>query len=248
MVHRLWKVNDAAWIGKVRNAMADKYVVIADGHHRYETALAYHERTGAAGEYAMMTFVPMEDPGLVILPIHRVVQDNAKDKERSGWKRVKDGLQENFDLERCRQFHMDRIVAELFARGKEAVTFWVKRRSSESYWMTLKEGAGLRGKGKERHSDKWSALGVSILQSLVLKKIFKLTPESIQKGERIRCVKDPKEALEALECLSDFDYLFLLNPLQIDNVNDVVSQGERMPQKSTNFHPKVYSGFVLQKL
>ncbi len=248
--HRLWRAADSAWINDLCRQMQSKWLIIADGHHRYETALGYRDKRRAetgnpAGEqpwdHVMMSFVAMQDAGLVILPIHRLIQD----RKSIGWAKIEAALKANFDLEKAADMSVQNILIELKKRGQAGTTFWMKRKGAEAYWVKSKPSAN--APKDPNRSAQWNRLDVSVLQTQILNGIFRFSETEIQKREGIECLKDPKESVDVLDNSNSYDYVFLMNPVGMEELESIVGTGERMPQKSTNFHPKIYSGFVAQK-
>lgn len=248
--HRLWRAAEAAWIKDLCSQMQSKWLIIADGHHRYETALGYRDKRRAESgnpkseqpwDRVMMSFVALQDAGLVILPIHRLI----KDRKSIGWSKIKSSLMANFDLEPAADAPVQNILVELKKRGQAGTTFYLKRKGEEAYWVKAKPGA--KGPQDPKRSEQWNRLDVSVLQTQILNGIFQFSETEIQKREGIECLKDPKESVDVLDTTDSYDYLFLMNPVGMEELESIVGTGERMPQKSTNFHPKIYSGFVAQK-
>ncbi len=241
--HIIWKIDDEEWISKLCDNMAKKNVIIADGHHRYETGLMYANKNKDVSPYIMTTFVSMDDPGLIIFPIHRLIK-NSMDVES-----VKEKLSNFFVIEESNNIDVDVALKDLKKMLDDGLTvFWMKSKGGKAFWLKLKPDVDIMKFGEKEHSVKWNNLDVSVFQSLILKKVFSFSDSSIESMQGIDCPKDPKEAYSTLENDDDYDYLFLLNPVDMKELKDVVNGGERMPQKSTNFHPKVYSGLTFQKI
>ncbi len=250
--HRLWRVADREAIEGVAAFLADKPLFIADGHHRYETAVVYRdERALAEGVapdgqpygYRMQTLVNMDDTeGMAIYPIHRVVMDLGAD----GVARLEAGLQELFDVERASLGETREALRELRRGGRQQVFGFCTGEAKEVQYLTLKPSVDPAALDKEEHSSAWRGLNSGLLQ-LVLGHILDLDSETLTRGEKVKFVKVEAEALSLLKEAPDRAGFFL-NPVDMARLREVVLAGERMPPKSTFFYPKVYSGLVIQDL
>ena len=258
VVHRVWRVNDLGTINLLTTALEDKKLIIADGHHRYETALQY-AREQAPGQIpasaqrnpgsapqppypeaaAMMTFVNMDREGLVILPTHRVVH----------------GLN-NFSPEKFIASVQSCFTVELLAiddpaeltsrlRAAQDKTAFIAVTSSEKYLLTAKPEAAseaLKDIPVRRRS-----LDTVQLHSLILEKTLGITPEAISQQTNIRYLRDTAEAIGQVT-RNEADIAFLMNPVTLDELREVAFAGEVMPQKSTDFFPKLLSGLTIYAL
>ncbi len=239
-----WVVNDPALIKAVVAEMATKQpLIIADGHHRYETALNYRDEmraqnpdapADAAFNYAMVTFVSMSDPGLVVLPTHRLIHSyTALDG-----KALLQALEPYFVVEAV----SDRAALEA---GLAAAT--VDRPRFGFYdgtytLLTLKTLNAMAALAPDRDPH-WRALDVAVLHELVIEHVMGLSKESVRRLENLTYLRDPGPGYIAVD-RGEANFLFLLNPTRVDQVRACTVAGERMPQKSTDFFPKVVSGLV----
>jgi len=249
VVHRLWPVTDVEVISAVAAAMSRKPVFIADGHHRYETACEYREQLEQGGvlspdhpaQFVLMTCVAMEDPGLLILPTHRLFR----------------GLPE---------MTADELVAKLgdcfttrpAGQGAEqATTVWEDVQTSsdqavlglytqkDQRWTIAQPTAEGRAKMAEVAADRdeaWRQLGVSVLHRLVLETL--LDAPHLPKPEYVHLVDEVRDGLAS----GEFPLAALVAPATVRNVREVSLAGERMPAKSTYFYPKLLSGLVINPL
>jgi uncharacterized protein (DUF1015 family) len=251
VAHRVWRVSDANVIAAVQRQMNDQRLVIADGHHRYETALNFREECRraagrncdprAAYEFVMMTFVNMNDPGLVILPTHRVVH-SLESFSAAGFVRAADKL-----------FSVEEVDAGIDASG---ATKLLRERGGN--------GTALLAVTKDRvfllHSAKPAAfecmaglstrqqeLDVVQLHKCLLEGVLKLTEESIRNQQNLSYVRESAEALEQVR-RGSANITFLMNPCRVQQVRDIAFAGEVMPQKSTDFYPKLLSGLTAYAL
>jgi uncharacterized protein (DUF1015 family) len=241
VIHRVWTVSDPEVIGKVQAMMKDKILVIADGHHRYETSLAlrnemrgkHPEFTGAeAFNYRMMTLVNLFDEGLVVLPTHRLVF----------------GL-EDFDVEeflgRAKPyFHVFKVPKEELQHEldvkKEGHAFGLYD-GENAYLLSLRDEKAAT-KFTEGRSDEYRRLDVTILHSMIIESLLGISREKIE--DHVKYEREIERALGRVDS-GEFQLVFVMNPTKPDQVKAVAELGERMPQKSTDFYPKLVSGLVL---
>jgi uncharacterized protein (DUF1015 family) len=233
-------------IAIVQRALASGRILIADGHHRYETALNYRRvRRAAEGnpselrpyDYTMMTLVACESPGLVILPTHRVVgrldaAAIASFADRAG---------EIFEVD---EIDRERMRAELACRGRGHIGVALSN-SATTWVLHLRDArameAALQAPPAVRELD------VSILHALVLDRLFGMKPEAVKAGGNIEYTIDGAGALDAVFA-GRADGAFLMNPPSIDDVERVSDSGATMPEKSTYFYPKLITGLVMNPL
>jgi uncharacterized protein (DUF1015 family) len=251
VAHKVWKISDPKVVELVRSKMSDKKLIIADGHHRYETSLNYrNERRAAAGgaanpdapyEFTVMTFVNMDRPGLVILPTHRVVHgltsfmsDNLRDGAKKYF-RVKE-IDPEFDAAEA-----TRILREA---GKEG-TALLAVTHNRAFLMDAPKSVGssvLAGLSERQQS-----LDVVQLHKCLLEDVLGLSEESIRNQQNLSYIRDAGEALAQVR-RGNANVTFLMNPAKIEQVRDIAFAGEVMPQKSTDFFPKMMSGFTTYAL
>jgi uncharacterized protein (DUF1015 family) len=258
VVHRAWRVSDPATINLLTTTLEDKKLIIADGHHRYETALQYArerapEETGAQTERnpgaaqqppypegaAMMTFVNMDGPGLVILPTHRVVYGLAGFDAA----RLLENLLPCFDVEPLALDDPAEIVARLGAAQDKSA--FVAVTAAGKFLLIAREeavDAALSGvSGRQR------GLDTVRLHALILEKALGITPEAVREQTNLRYLRDAAEAIDMVE-RKEADVAFLMNPATLDELREVAFAGEVMPQKSTDFFPKLLSGLTIYAL
>ncbi len=284
VLHRLWKLTDPALICRVLDAMADKKLIIADGHHRYETSVAYmHERAAELGlddsaetlskgcqpdpehlegqgpaspaaaqlpaptfpEAAMMmTFVNMDAPGITILPTHRVAFGLIGFNGRKFAERA----EQFFTIEEIPSTPDGHFpgAANLLKRLDETpgVAFIAATRDGDFLLIPKPEAiapllAGL--------SPRQAALDVTQLHKVVLEKLLGLNEETVRAGSHVRYLREATDALEQLGC-GNADVAFLIKPVTLDQMRDISLNLEVMPQKSTDFYPKLLSGLAMYTL
>lgn len=247
VTHRLWIVDDEKEIKMIESAFADKKLYIADGHHRYETALNYRNYCrengiGNGGEdYVMMMLVDMEHPGLLVLPTHRIVRDlSGFDAEK-----VMSECAQYFDIMDIDGTEkIETALNEQYKAEKKAFAFYAGGNSFKL--MVLKDSSVISDLLPEK-STAYCGLDVSVLHTLVLERIFGIDAENMAKQINLTYVKKTEDALESVES-GKAQCAFILNPTRVEEIRDVAAAGEKMPQKSTYFYPKLITGLVMNKL
>ena len=256
VVHRLWRIDKPAAIRLLATAMADKKLIIADGHHRYETALAYGKKHGA-GETAqcesrsqqlgnpeapeaavMMTFVNMDSDGLVILPTHRVVHglagfDPAKFAAAAG---------QYFTVEPLQDRDAGRLLSRL--AGQKGTAFVAVTRGGD---FLLRSKPDAMADALASLPERQRRLDLTQLHSIVLERLLGLDAEKVREQTNLRYLRDAQEAAEQVR-RSQADVAFLTNPVTMEQLKEVAFAGEVMPQKSTDFYPKLLSGLTIYAL
>jgi uncharacterized protein (DUF1015 family) len=257
VIHRVWKVSDPAKINLLTTSLEDKKLIIADGHHRYETALAYSrermpgkptglcERPSGGLQQpaypeaaAMMTFVNMESDGLVILPTHRVVAGLPGFAPA----RLLEAARPYFDIEDLMEGDAEAVVARL---GRATGTAFAAVTAQGCFLLTAKQAPiaevlhGITARQRQ--------LDVVQLHALVLEKLLGISPEAIREQTHLRYLRDAAEAADQVK-RGEANVAFLMNPVSLDQLREVAFAGEVMPQKSTDFYPKLLSGLAIYAL
>jgi len=227
--HAMWIVTDHEKIRFIQGQMEDKKLIIADGHHRYETGLAYRdEKSGEKGSDRMpMCFFNLNSPGLTILPTHRVLSNLS-------------GFDAAAFFDRASEF-FDRVDVS----GPDGVTIGVFVEGSLSF-LQLKPSVDLRSLMPDL-SEKQRTLDVVILHRLMLEKCLGISEEAIKKESYITYVRERDRAINTVR-EGKAQIAFLLNPTRLDQMRDIAFEGNVMPQKSTDFYPKVLSGLTMYSL
>jgi uncharacterized protein (DUF1015 family) len=239
--HALTRIDGAA-ASEITQALAREKLYIADGHHRYETALAYREeaRTAAGGwtgdepaNFALVALAAAHDPGLVVLPIHRVT------KGGDPWDDVLPRIASMFTVEPV----TGDLAAEVAARGNEVVFGLVAADAEADLLLTVKNAEAVNAALPDDRSVEWRTLDYSIANHAIMQACFGLTPEQMREYKTVQFTAD---ALEAVSAVRDDDakYAVIMNPISTRRVLELADAGERMPQKSTFFYPKVPTGLV----
>lgn len=245
VLSRVWAIKDPETIAAVSGVVGGGPIFIADGHHRYTTALAYRDERrkadAAAGrspvdpayDYVMMTLVNMDDPDLVVLPTHRLARAEGAFDAEAFWA----GLAEHFELTELIGAP-GRILSDT-----PRTAFGVRTADGTLRLATLKADVDPATAIAGAHSDAWKRLDVAVLQELILKPLFGIDPDIAATLDRLSFAKKEADALS-----SDADAAFLLNATRMDQLREVALAGETMPQKTTYFYPKLASGLLMRSL
>ncbi len=250
VAHRVWQISEPGVIASVQEKMRDKKLVIADGHHRYETALNYRNesrtKTPDAGpdapyEFVMMTFVNMNDPGLLILPTHRVVHSLSS----FSLDEFLNTAREFFAVEEVDPtIDASRATTLLRERG-QAGTALLAATPNRATLLHSPKASTSRFLGG--FSAQQQALDVVQLHKVLLEGVLKLSEESIRNQQNLSYVREASEALDTVRG-GRANIAFLMNPCRVQQVRDIAFAGEVMPQKSTDFYPKLLSGLTAYAL
>ncbi len=238
-VHRLWRVSDHEAIAAVQAATKDAELLIADGHHRYETMQAYAKEVGGEGEhrYILMCLVALEDPGLTVFPTHRLVR-GLDEEQRAA---LAQALARDFDIVDV----SPEEVAPPPGLGPLQLGY-VNGREGLMQRLTLKDQA-IADTALEGHSEPYRHLDTGVLETLVLKNALSLSDEDIAHFNGMFYARDTAEAL-AMVASGEFDAAFLMRPTPVEQVREVAAAGENMPPKSTYFFPKLLTGLLFNPL
>ncbi len=236
-VNRLWRVADPAVVAAVVAGLADAQLLIADGHHRYETARAYRDEVGGEGpqNYTLMALTGLDDPGLTVFPTHRLLSGFSHDPARR--ERLLAGLEELFEVTEVPREELDPAATEgIGVFGLFDAFDGASRR------LRLRDTAELDRRLAGR-PEAYRRLDSAILETLVLEGLAGMSEADIT--ER-RGLEYAKSVPEAVEMVADgiYDLAFVLRPVPIEQVRAIAATDENMPPKSTYFFPKVMSGFV----
>jgi len=224
--HRLWRISDAKITARIQDLMADKKLVIADGHHRYETTLAFsQENPGVAGaSKTQMTFVNMHSSGLKILATHRLISDLPNFDESAFLRRAE------------KEFHVERAdsleaLTDRWAQGKAGV-FGIMVPGGLYIFEAKNPG---------------SQLDVPVLHQSLIGGVLGITEEQVREGKHLRYMRGLDSAVEEVRS-GTAQIACLLKPTSVQQVADISFAGGVMPQKSTDFYPKLLSGLTIYKI
>jgi uncharacterized protein (DUF1015 family) len=247
--HRLWRVSDPAIVSQVQEAMLNKKLIIADGHHRYETSLNYrNERRAAAGaecpdapyERVMMTFVNMDAPGMLVLPTHRVVFGLDSFTLDSFLATVAP----YFEVERLAPYSVAKTMNTLHEAGAKRTALAAV--TSEGV-VLLRVKPGAADTLMPDLSSRQRQLDVVQLHKVILEKVLGISEEAVRNQTNVRYLRDATEAIEQVRS-GEANVTFLMNPVRMDQVRDIAFAGEVLPQKSTDFYPKLLTGLTVYAL
>lgn len=256
VLHRVWQVTDPRVIYSVQAAMSDKKLVIADGHHRYETALTYRNERRAADssakaqpaiapyELVMMTYVNMNSTALLILPTHRVVRGLASFSEEN----FRNATRAFFDVEDVDpSLDGPRATAILRESGRAGTSILAV--TANRAFLLHHPNPGAAAPVFVGVSVRQQTLDVVQLHKCLLEKVLNLSEESIHNQRNLSYVRDASEALSQVRGPgAHANIAFLMNPCRMSQVRDIAFAGEVMPQKSTDFYPKLLSGLTIYAL
>jgi uncharacterized protein (DUF1015 family) len=238
-VNKIWRVTDPGAIESVQTTLADRELLIADGHHRYETARVYAEEVGGEGEhrYVLMFLCSLSDPGLTIFPTHRLLRD-LTDEKRSALAQT---LERDFESSRIDAGQLEPgpdetgIVLGYLDRFEQAPTR-LRLRSQEIADAALPD-----------KPEPYRRLDTAVLEALVLKGALGMSEDDISHFHGLNYSKDTRDARAAV---SDgrADAAFFMRPTPVEQVREVADAGESMPPKSTYFFPKIPTGLVFNPL
>lgn len=239
VTHTLWRITDKDTIKLITDTMAPKQVFIADGHHRYETAVKFRDYLEERGEcaenrdYVLMTLVDMDNDGLVIFPTHRLIKGLDINKEE-----LLSALSEDFEIEE-------------YPDAKRAEAVLARYTDKKAYGLyTGGEGFTLlvfKGQLPDVDDGGLSALDVSVLHDLVLEKRLGIDKENMAKQLNLKYTRDINEAIESVKN-GESTAAFILNATKVKEIKNVSLSGGKMPQKSTYFYPKLKTGLVMNSI
>jgi uncharacterized protein (DUF1015 family) len=253
--HRLFAITDKQEIEQIVKMMSDKGCIIADGHHRYTTGLTYSkESSNPVAKYQMLAFANMHQDGLIVLATHRL----AGNLENFDMKKLIEELGEKFRItkfefdsaqtkEQAEQEMLEQMHAE---HDKDESAFGIYGSDNAFYVAVLKDKQMMDSIVPDM-SPAWKTLDVSILHKLILEELLGIDQEKLAEGENLQYVKDTPNAIA--DSIAQVDsgqkqVAFFMNPVKLQQLKMVTEAGERMPQKSTYFYPKVYTGLTINKL
>ena len=246
--HTLYRNDDPSFFASLKSAVADKTVLIADGHHRYETALKFfHDTNNPKYSHVLMSLVSTADPGLVIRAFHRMLK-KYPGAEALDVNRELSAFFDMIDLGPATMEPISRFLGSPVGMGHEML--YLDARSGHLFGLDLSIAGENYLAGNDRGmSALWNHLDVSKINSIVVNKIMGLPLDGKTLHDVMDYVNDSGAALKkVISEAPSYHGVFFIRPLDISTVNSIVSGKERMPQKSTNFFPKCYSGLVFNAM
>ncbi len=251
--HRLQPITDVEQIALIQNFFKERRLYIADGHHRYETALNYREDVRAmrkhlhdsdAANFVLMALIDIDDPGLLVLPTHRLISHlepdalNALSSQQLGrFFTVREMAMGDYPPE---------SPLQMLAQAGHAAPSFVLCAAEQSWLVSLNEQGKARME-QSGHSAAWNNLDVAVAHTLVLEELFGLNAADLTAGTHVSFTRDARQALQAVQH-KEAQVALLLNPTRVQQICDVAEADDRMPQKSTYFYPKLITGLVINPL
>ena len=238
-VNRVWRVTDPGSIAELTGAVSPAELLIADGHHRYETARVYADEVGGDGphRYVLMCLVALQDPGLTVFPTHRLLRDLRPDQHEA----LAEAIRRDFEV------HPLEDTAELAPTYGQPVRMgYIDAHFRQPYMLTLKDPAVAEAALAD-HAEPYRRLDTAVLEALVLKGALKMTDEDIDHMAGLDYARDFEHALKLVQT-GVRDAAFFVAPTPIEEVRAVAGAGESMPPKSTYFFPKVPTGLLFNPL
>ena len=238
-IHKLWRISDPKAIAGVQHAMRDVELLIADGHHRYETANTYAEELGGEGEhrYVLMCLVALEDPGLMVFPTHRLVRGLDRERQEA----LREALRRDFEIA---EVPLEQIAPE---PGTGPLQLgYIDAHHQQAYRLTIKDQA-IADAALPGFSKAYRSLDTGVLEALLLKGALGLSDEDISHFNGLFYARSTDEAVTMVRS-GEYDAAFLMRPTPVSQVRDVAASGENMPPKSTFFYPKLLTGLLFNPL
>lgn len=252
VIQNVWIIKDNDMINQLSKKFENKQLFIADGHHRYETALHYrnmrHEQDGTEVgtqpyDYTMMMLVSMDDSGLFVFPTHRMIKEVSNFSEQMTIGMLTD------DFGASKIYFTEGDVADIITTklhntvDEKRFAFY----TGENYYYLLElKDVHVMDDMIEGKSDAYKHLDVTILHKLILEKYFGIDEQSLANQEHIVYTKDAAEAVKRVDD-GEFQCAFIINPTKVSEIKDISLANEKMPQKSTYFWPKLITGIVIYK-
>ena len=238
-VNRMWRIDVRDAIDAVKQTLDSAELLIADGHHRYETARVYADEVGGEGphRYVLMCLVALEDPGLTVFATHRLIRGLRADQHEL----LAATLRRDFDIERLPD------VRSLVPTADDRVRIgYIDAHSRQPLLLTLKDPA-IADAALPDHSEPYRRLDTAVLEELVLKGALGMTDEDIDELSDLEYARDFEQALSLVRP-AGYEAAFFMTPTPVEQVRAVAASGESMPPKSTYFFPKVPTGLVFNPL
>lgn len=247
IIHRMWLIDDKKEIEKLANDFENRQLFIADGHHRYETALNFKKKLiedgiikddGHLGNYVMMMLVDMENEGLVVFPTYRLI----KDLPNFNIQKILDGLKGQFSIQKKKG---SKNIEEILEQNGDKKIFAFYVGNDEYYLLTLTDNNAMAEALPEK-CNAYRDLDVAVLHSLILE-VLGIDKENMANQVNLSYTRDLDEAINLVDS-GKYQCSFILNSTKVSQIKDVALAGEKMPQKSTYFYPKIITGLVINKL
>jgi len=238
-VNRLWRVRNPHVIEQVCRTAGGGELLIADGHHRYETARVYAEEIGGEGphRYVLMCLVALEDPGLTVFPTHRLLRGLSAEQQEA----LATAIRRDFDVS-----ELERLDQLPPPASDQIQIGYLDSHSKQPFRLTLKN-ATIADAALPDRTEPYRRLDTAVLEALILKGALEMTDEQIDHLDGLGYARDDAQAID-LVSTGAYDAAFFMAPTPVRRVQEVAASGESMPPKSTYFFPKVPTGLVFNQL
>ena len=238
----LWRIGDAPTVAALQAALADAELLIADGHHRYETARAYAAEIGGDGphRYVLMLLCSLSDPGLLVFPTHRLLTGLADDRAKQ--EALRDALRRDFEIAEVTR---DRLEPAGDASGRTQLGY-MDSFHRQPYLLTLSDQA-IADAALPGMPEPYRQLDTAVLEALILKGALGMTEDDISHLRGLAYSKSFDDAVDAVET-GRADAGFFMRATPVEQVSAVAATGTSMPPKSTYFHPKIPTGLIFNLL
>ncbi|HDS29459.1 MAG TPA: DUF1015 domain-containing protein [Firmicutes bacterium] len=257
--HKLWTITDQSDISRVQEILKPHDLFIADGHHRTETARNYMKAMDLIGldaegneipENCLMTLISMDDPGLVVLPTHRYVHSVPEFDKHEFLRRAGENFDETEisfpETSLSRSAIIKTELEKAQREGKHAVAVYFK--DDTAFLLVLRSEKVMKALLPGDRSDTWRNLDVNVLHVALLEDILGIDAEKLAQQTNVKYYREIEEGLSRLADDPNGNALFAMNATKVSEVKDVAMAGERMPQKSTDFFPKLIDGMIFNKI
>ena len=244
--HKIWVIKNEELIERIVALLADRPVYIADGHHRYETALEYYHEMKEQGlqgyDYVMATLVNVFDEGLVVLPTHRLVGNIPGFKLDAFMNRLAD----LFEIELYKDKNIGAFMQELESRGKKHRVFGMYS-GKDIFFLELKNPEQASKLLPDNKSAAWEKLDVALLDNIILDQLLGINDQKRRSQENLAYTRSEEWLMEQIDN-RNYQLGFLLNPTRVEEIIAVAQARDKMPQKSTYFYPKLITGLIINNL
>jgi uncharacterized protein (DUF1015 family) len=249
--HLLQPITDVTHVALIQDFFSQRQLYIADGHHRYTTALSYrdevqeqrgplHAQDGA--NFMLMALVDVDDPGMLVLPTHRILF-NLTDEQLK--QLTPQHLAPYFNVTTL-DTTTDALTLEALASAGQQQPALVLKTVTQTILLTLNQ-QGQQRMHMSEHSEAWNNLDVAIVQKILLESLLQITAEDVAAGQHIRYLHDTQQTLQTLQT-KEAQAIILLNGIPFRQIRDVAQADDKMPQKSTYLYPKLSTGLVINPL
>ncbi|MFZ0087889.1 MAG: DUF1015 family protein [Solirubrobacteraceae bacterium] len=238
-VNHLGRLEDPDAIAAAQGVLSDAELLIADGHHRYETARVYADEVGGDGphRYVLMCLVALEDPGLTVFPTHRLVRGLRPEQHEA----LAEALRRDFQIDKLAD------TAALTPSSGDTVRIgYIDAHFRTPYRLTLRDPA-IADQALADHAEPYRRLDTAVLEALILKGALGMTDDDIDHLQTLGYARDAEQAVERIRT-GAYDAAFFMAPTPVRRVQEVAGAGDSMPPKSTYFFPKVPTGLLFNLL